>query len=171
MEIRLSFTPFTHTVRHHIPAGTSLVILIGKVAVLIPGAVKDKNFKVWKVLKKFEGVGRIFHGIIKMHFIIIFQLKIKGTALDEIVAAVFVQAVKGKPLKTMLIKPLAGSIIGTYRPPCNDFYIVPSIQPFVNCLNRPGSFLVRQKNLRPMGVNHHPVVVLIGQRKRQLPAC
>ena len=82
-----------NTFPYHIPVGTSLVILIGKVAVLIPGAVKNKNFKVWKVLQKLKGVGRIFNGIIKMHFIIIFQLKIKGTALDEIVAAVFVQAV------------------------------------------------------------------------------
>ena len=96
-----------HDSSYPVPVKASDVSFSREGAFLIPRAVKDHHLQCRKMIEKPECRRRILHGIIKMHLVIILQLKAEITVLYEAVTPVLIQTIKTDMLQSMLIKPRA----------------------------------------------------------------
>ena len=83
-------------------------------------------------VKEFESQRRILNGYIKLHFVVVFKFKTELTVFEETVPAIFIEAIQSDALKAVIVKPLAGRLIGTERTSCNDGYFIPAGYPFID---------------------------------------
>ena len=72
------------------------------------------------MIKKREGFGRILHGQIELHAVIIFRLKAEIAVFDKTVPAVFVEAVQLYMLKPVAVQPLTGRFVSAEGAPRDD---------------------------------------------------